>query len=69
VSSLPADSLDGCVHATLADLAVLRAAIADAGLELAGVGLDPVRAPRRILDLPRPPATATGGGCCTPSAR
>jgi ergothioneine biosynthesis glutamate--cysteine ligase EgtA len=53
VSSLPADSLAGCVHATMADLAVLRAAIADAGLELAGVGLDPIRAPRRILDLPR----------------
>jgi glutamate--cysteine ligase len=53
LSSLPADSLAECVHSTAADVAVLRAAAADAGLELAGVGLDPFRPPRRILRLPR----------------
>ena len=53
LSSLPADSLADCVHATAADLAALRAAAADAGLELAGVGLDPFRPPRRVLHLPR----------------
>src|SRR5262252_8672885 len=53
LSSLPADSLADCVRATAADLAALRAAAADAGLELAGVGLDPVRPPYRILNLPR----------------
>jgi len=53
LSSLPADSVAECVHATAADLAALRAAAADAGLELAGFGLDPFRPPRRVLDLPR----------------
>jgi glutamate--cysteine ligase len=53
LSSLPADSLDDCVRATAADLAALRAAVAEVGLELAGIGLDPVRSPHRILDLPR----------------
>src|SRR5215475_6338241 len=53
LSSLPADSLADCVRATAADLAALRAAAADAGLELAGVGLDPFRPPRRVLNLPR----------------
>jgi glutamate--cysteine ligase len=53
LSSLPADSLAECVRATAADLAALRAAVADAGLELAGFGLDPFRPPRRVLDLPR----------------
>ena len=53
LSSLPADSLAECVRTTAADVAVLRAATADAGLELAGFGLDPFRPPRRILQLPR----------------
>jgi ergothioneine biosynthesis glutamate--cysteine ligase EgtA len=53
LSSLPADSGAECVRATAADLAALRAAVADAGLELAGFGLDPYRPPRRVLDLPR----------------
>jgi ergothioneine biosynthesis glutamate--cysteine ligase EgtA len=53
VSSQPADSLATCVRATTADLAALRAALGAAGLELAGIGLDPLRPPRRILDLPR----------------
>jgi glutamate--cysteine ligase len=53
ISSLPADSLTDLVRATRADLAALRAIVATAGLELAGYGIDPVRPPRRILDLPR----------------
>src|SRR6516164_594144 len=53
LSSLPADSVAECVRATSADLAALRAAAADAGLELAGLGLDPFRPPRRVLHLPR----------------
>ena len=53
LSSLPAGSLAECVRATAAGLAALRAAAADAGLELAGLGLDPFRPPRRVLDLPR----------------
>ena len=53
LSSLPADSLADCVSSTAADLEALRAAAADAGLELAGVGLDPFRPPRRVLHLPR----------------
>jgi ergothioneine biosynthesis glutamate--cysteine ligase EgtA len=53
LSSLPADSLADCVRSTVEDLTALRAATADAGLELAGVGLDPLRPPRRILHLPR----------------
>ena len=35
------------------DLAALRDAAAAAGLELCGYGLDPLRPPRRLLDLPR----------------
>jgi ergothioneine biosynthesis glutamate--cysteine ligase EgtA len=53
LSSLPADSLADCVLVTADDLAALRASAADAGLKLAGVGLDPFRTPRRILNLPR----------------
>ncbi len=53
LSSLPADSLADCVSSTAADLAALREAAADAGLELTGVGLDPFRPPRRVLHLPR----------------
>jgi glutamate--cysteine ligase len=53
LSSLPADSLADCVSATARDLAALRVACADAGLELAGYGIDPDRPPRRLLDAPR----------------
>jgi glutamate--cysteine ligase len=53
LSSLPADSLADCVRATVDDLAALRAAADAAGLELAGFGLDPLRPPRRVLELPR----------------
>jgi glutamate--cysteine ligase len=53
LSSLPADSLADLVRVTTADLAALRAAVAAAGLELAGIGLDPLRPPRRVLHQPR----------------
>ena len=53
LSSLPADSLAELVRATRTDLAALGAALAAHGLELAGIGLDPLRPPRRVLDLPR----------------
>jgi len=53
LSSQPADSLDDLVRVTSADLAALRAELAAQGLELAGIGLDPLRPPRRVLSLPR----------------
>jgi glutamate--cysteine ligase len=53
LSSQPADSLADLVRVTSADLVVLRAELATRGLELAGIGLDPLRPPRRVLTLPR----------------
>jgi glutamate--cysteine ligase len=53
LSSAPAPGLGGCVAAARSDLVALRQAIAPAGLSLAGHGLDPLRPPRRVLDLPR----------------
>src|SRR5215469_5823939 len=53
LSSLPADSLAECLSATERDMIALRTAAAEAGLELAGFGLDPLRCPPRILELPR----------------
>jgi glutamate--cysteine ligase len=45
--------LEGCLAAATSDMARLRAALAPAGLLLDGDGLDPLRPPRRVLDLPR----------------
>ena len=53
LSSAPASGLGGCVAAARSDLTAVRQAIAPAGLSLAGHGLDPLRPPRRVLDLPR----------------
>jgi glutamate--cysteine ligase len=53
LSSAPADTLGELVEVTGRDLAALRDAAAAAGLELCGYGLDPLRPPRRLLDLPR----------------
>jgi glutamate--cysteine ligase len=53
LSSRPAPSLAACVEAMAADLAVLRQAVERAGLVLVGRGLDPYRAPPRVLDHPR----------------
>ncbi len=53
LSSAPAATLGELVEVTGRDLASLRDAAAAAGLELCGYGLDPLRPPRRLLDLPR----------------
>jgi glutamate--cysteine ligase len=53
LSSAPAATLGELVEVTGRDLAALRDAAAGAGLELCGYGLDPLRPPRRLLDLPR----------------
>ena len=53
LSSQPADSLADLIRATSADLVELRTALAVGGLELAGIGLDPLRPPRRVLGQPR----------------
>jgi glutamate--cysteine ligase len=53
LSSQPADSLTALVRSTSADLTALRSALANHGLELAGIGLDPLRPPRRVLAQPR----------------
>ncbi len=53
LSSAPASGLGGCVAAARSDLTAVRQAIAPAGLSLAGHGLDPLRPPRRVLNLPR----------------
>jgi glutamate--cysteine ligase len=53
LSSAPAATLGELVEVTGRDLTALRDAAAAAGLELCGYGLDPVRPPWRLLDLPR----------------
>jgi ergothioneine biosynthesis glutamate--cysteine ligase EgtA len=53
LSSQPADSLGDLVRVTSADVVALRAELGARGLELAGIGLDPLRPPRRVLSLPR----------------
>jgi glutamate--cysteine ligase len=53
LSSQPAPSLAGCAAAVSADLAQLRSAAATARLLLAGIGVDPDRSPRRVIDRPR----------------
>lgn len=53
ISSAPAADLGSCVTGAHRDLTVLRDALQPAGLALAGQGLDPIRPPRRVLDLPR----------------
>jgi glutamate--cysteine ligase len=53
LSSLPAATLAGCVHALGADTAALARALAASGLVLAGHGLEPYRDPQRIVNHPR----------------
>lgn len=53
LSSEPAADIDQCVRAVMADLTALRTAMRAAGLELSGRGMDPLRAPSRVLDVPR----------------
>jgi glutamate--cysteine ligase len=53
LSSAPAATLGELLEVTGRDLTALRVAAAGVGLELCGYGLDPLRPPRRVLDLPR----------------
>ena len=53
LSSAPAESLGELVDVTMRDLAALRDAMAAVDLELCGYGLDPLRLPERVLNLPR----------------
>jgi glutamate--cysteine ligase len=53
LSSAPAAGIGACVATTRRDLAALRQALHPAGLCLTGEGLDPLRSPHRVLDLPR----------------
>ncbi len=53
LSSGVGESLAACADATRADLALLFDATSAAGLRLEGGGLDTVRAPQRVLDVPR----------------
>ncbi|NGN70211.1 ergothioneine biosynthesis glutamate--cysteine ligase EgtA, partial [Streptomyces sp. A7024] len=53
LSSAAAGSPGACVEGAAGDLELLRAALARAGLELDGSGLDAHRAPRRMLSHPR----------------
>ena len=52
LSSAP-ETLPDCLRHTSGDLATLRRSLTAAGLDLAGLGLDPVRPPIRRLNLPR----------------
>jgi glutamate--cysteine ligase len=53
LSSAPADGLGECVTAVTQEMTTVRDAIGRAGLSLQGYGYDPIRPPRRVLDLPR----------------
>ncbi len=53
LSSAPADSLSECITAVRREMTTLRDAVDRAGLHLQGYGYDPLRAPHRVLDLPR----------------
>ncbi|MEU6538386.1 ergothioneine biosynthesis glutamate--cysteine ligase EgtA [Streptomyces sp. NPDC047000] len=53
LSSRPAPSLARCVAEVSADLAAVRSVLHGHGLALVGMGVDPVRPPRRFLREPR----------------
>src|SRR5689334_1214862 len=53
ISSAPAAGIGSCVTQAGRDLAAVREALEEAGLTLAGLGVDPYRLPARVLDLPR----------------
>jgi len=53
LSTRPAADLESLIHSACTDLGVLRRTFTCEGIELVGIGLDPVRAPRRILEQPR----------------
>ncbi|HEX5190569.1 MAG TPA: ergothioneine biosynthesis glutamate--cysteine ligase EgtA [Streptosporangiaceae bacterium] len=53
LSTAPAKDLSACIAVANDDLAVLHEAFGDAGLVLTGRGIDPLRRPNRVLELPR----------------
>jgi glutamate--cysteine ligase len=53
LSSAPAAGIGDCVAAASGDLAAVRTALSLAGVILVGSGVDPLRPPVRIVDLPR----------------
>ncbi|MFE2056431.1 ergothioneine biosynthesis glutamate--cysteine ligase EgtA [Streptomyces sp. NPDC056465] len=53
LSSQPAGSLMACIDATASDLVSVRDTLGRSGLALAGLGVDPWQAPRRLLREPR----------------
>ncbi|HEV2376141.1 MAG TPA: ergothioneine biosynthesis glutamate--cysteine ligase EgtA [Streptosporangiaceae bacterium] len=53
ISSAPVVGLAACIARASDDLTALRRAFQPGGLALAGMGLDPLRSPRRVLDQPR----------------
>jgi ergothioneine biosynthesis glutamate--cysteine ligase EgtA len=53
LSTAPASGSSGCIAVARADMAVLHKEFGSAGLALTGRGIDPLRAPSRLLDLPR----------------
>ncbi|MQA97680.1 MAG: ergothioneine biosynthesis glutamate--cysteine ligase EgtA [Streptosporangiales bacterium] len=53
LSTLPYDGVSACRQALQDDLDHVSTALDATGLTLTGLGLDPVRTPRRQLDLPR----------------
>jgi glutamate--cysteine ligase len=53
LSSEPFGSPGSCVESVRTDLLGFRAALLESGLVLTGIGLDPWRAPRRLLTEPR----------------
>ena len=53
LSSAPADSLGECVTAARREMTILRETVRRAGLALQGYGFDPLRPPRRVVELPR----------------
>ncbi len=53
LSTAPATDLSDCVAAASGDLAVLHEAFGEAGLVLTGHGIDPLRRPSRVLEMPR----------------
>ena len=53
LSTAPAKDLSDCIAVTSGDLEVLHEAFWDAGLVLTGRGIDPLRRPNRLLELPR----------------
>lgn len=53
LSTPPLADVGAVCRAMTADMSVVEAALADADLVLAGVGLDPLRPPRRVVSAPR----------------